>query len=199
MKRFVVAASALVLVGCQSAGGRTGLEGAAVSDPSLNPSSSESAAAHDQTTQTIPYYNRDGAVVPQVADGSEQVVFEPGSELAFSSGSTATTAFGEDEEPVPKPVAYAANLAGSWRIYLSSEGRVCQLELGSKPKRAGFKAKTRDCMDGDLFFVSNWGVRDEKLLLFDDLSRIKSSMQMTGQNRWEGQLASHSRSITITR
>ncbi|GHB32764.1 hypothetical protein GCM10007094_22120 [Pseudovibrio japonicus] len=198
MKRFVVAASMLALAGCQSAGGRAELNRAADLDTSAKATDSESAAP-DQITQGIPYYNGDGAVVPQATDGSEQVVLEPGSELAFSSGSTAAAAFGKDAEPEPKPVAYAANLAGSWHVDLSSEGRVCQLELGSKPKRAGFNAKASECMDRDLFFVSNWGVRDEELLLFDDLSRIKSSMRMTGQDRWEGQLASHSKPITITR
>ena len=199
MKRFVVAASVLALAGCQSAGGRTELHRAADPNPPVNPASSESAVDPDQIAQTIPYYNGDGAVIPQVTDGSEQVVLEPGSELAFSSGASAAAASGEDTEPAPKPVAYAAILAGSWRVNLSSEGRVCQLDLGSKPKRAGFMAKASDCMDRDLFFVSNWGVRDDELLLFDDLSRIKSSMRMTGQDRWEGQLASHSKPITITR
>ncbi|KZL05659.1 AprI/Inh family metalloprotease inhibitor [Pseudovibrio sp. Ad26] len=201
MKRFVVIASLLALAGCQSAGG--GAEPYSASVPAAQPpataSSNQSVVAQDQASQSNTYSKADGTVVTKTTSSSAQATVDPGTATAFLAGVAAAAALGKQEERSSKPVVQVKDMVGGWTVYLNSEERVCELTLSTEPKDDGYSASFNHCMDGDLFFVSNWRMKGQELVLFDNFSRAKGSMRMTEWNRWEGQLASNSKPITIAR
>ncbi|KZK93456.1 Protease inhibitor Inh [Pseudovibrio sp. Ad5] len=201
MKRFIVVGSLLALAGCQSAGGGAGPYAAPTpaAQPPANAASNQSVVAQEQTTQSNMETKADGTVVTKTTSSSAQATVDPGTATAFLAGVVAAAALGKKEERSSQPIVQVKDMVGGWTVYLTSDERVCELTLGTEPKDDGYSASFNHCMDGDLFFVSNWRMKGQELVLFDNFSRAKGSMRMTEWNRWEGQLASNSKPITIAR
>ncbi|AEV38520.1 hypothetical protein PSE_4016 [Pseudovibrio sp. FO-BEG1] len=201
MRKFAVAASLLALAGCQSAGGggETYSAPAPAAQPPASAADAQAVVAQDQTAQSKTYRKADGTVVTETTTSSAQASVDPGAATAFLAGVVAAAALGKKEERRSQPIVKADDMVGKWTVYLNSGDRVCQLNLSTEPKDEGFAASFNHCMDGDLFFVSNWRMKGQELVLFDNFSRAKGSMRMTEWNRWEGQLASNSKPITIAR
>lgn len=88
-------------------------------------------------------------------------------------------------------------LLGTWKVYLKEDQRQCELMLSPRETKAGYGAKASNCMNGDLFFVSTWGINGEELVLLDDFSRVKGSMRKTAEGNWEGQLSSETPIVLV--
>lgn len=196
MRTFVVAVSLLGLAGCASLSSPTGPYGTVASERSQveTADADQTALKSDQAVdaQEVGAVDANGA-----AASATEATNDKGGFTAFFAD-VANSVFGEDEVK-PEPLAHSEDMVGAWAVHLASDERVCQLDLGTEPKSTGFQAKATNCMDGDLFFVSNWGMRDQELLLLDDLSQVKGTMRLTEQNRWEGELASDGKVISIAR
>lgn len=187
-----MAVSLLGVAGCQSAGGF-------MAPPSLSPPPVNAAQTLSASVSQVLPVNAEGtALANERARTSAKASVDAGEATVSLAGVVAAAALGGDEK-VTQPVVKSSDMVGDWTVYLESDDRVCKLALGTNPKRNGYMAKANNCMDGDLFFVSNWGMKGQELVLFDDFSRIKGSMRKSESNRWEGKLASSEKPITIAR
>ncbi|SDR37690.1 AprI/Inh family metalloprotease inhibitor [Pseudovibrio sp. Tun.PSC04-5.I4] len=204
MKKFIIAVSLLGMAGCQGAGGSLAPPASSLSTPqataaqTLPVNANGTPLANDETVTTKTYRRADGTLVSETTRTSAKASVDAGEATAFVAGVVAAAALGS-EEKTTQPVVQSSDMVGDWTVYLKSDDRVCKLALGTTPKSNGSMAKAKNCMDGDLFFVSNWGMKGQELVLFDDFSRIKASLRMSEWNRWEGKLASNDKPITIAR
>ncbi|KZL21283.1 Protease inhibitor Inh [Pseudovibrio axinellae] len=198
MNRLIFAASLLGLVGCESGGSGTQEVAGAVQQPIVRAGVDQSESGQEQSIQSVAYNGEEDTGLGEIQKVSVNAVGERETTTAFVPEGVALDVFGKDEAK-PVRLAHSKNMVGSWTVYLNSDDRVCQLDLGEAPKSNGYQARANNCMDGDLFFVSNWGLKGQELVLFDDLSRLKGRMRRTEKNRWEGLLASNGKPILIAR